>query len=218
MNARPSARPSADLKARVLAAAAARPVPARGTRRARWALLALAAIEALIVLYASGGPRHADGRPAPLGSMIALGCAALATVATAAVYSRARSMLGPRSAVLWIVTLGTPFAIAAWTLAWHVSYVDPFERLGVRCFAMSVGTAPWLFAALVALRRRVDPLHPRLFGAALGTIAGAWAGVVVVLWCPLADPGHVIRGHLTPFIVLSLAGAWLGKRLFDVRR
>ncbi|MFO0673646.1 MAG: NrsF family protein [Polyangiaceae bacterium] len=210
--------PSADLKARVLEAARARPSKAR--RRGSVGVLVPYVVAALVtaaILEVSGGARHADGRPAPMGAAVAIGSllfAALATMLT----TRRRSMLGPRSALLWTVVIATPLALAAWTIAWHVSYVDPFERLGVRCFALSMLSAPWIMGALINARRTLDPVHPRLFGAALGTVAGAWAGVMVVLWCPLADPGHVVRGHVTPFIVLALAGAWFGQRVFAVRR
>jgi hypothetical protein len=72
-------------------------------------------------------------------------------------------------------------------------------------------------AALGFLRRGVDPVHPRLLGAALGVATGAYAGVLVDLWCPSAEISHVLLGHLGPFVVLVLAGAWLGGRLLGLR-
>jgi hypothetical protein len=126
-------------------------------------------------------------------------------------------MIGRGRAALWLIALGTPLLLAAWLIGWHTTYADPFERLGLRCFALTLATAPWPFAAMVASRKTIDPHHPSLLGAAFGAAAGAWAALMVVLWCPLAEPGHVARGHLLPFVVLISAGALLGRRLFGLK-
>lgn len=210
--------PSPELRARVLENVRSAPRPPRRHSVKRVvAPFVVATLVAITLLEVSGGARHADGRPAPSGAAVALGGALIAAAATWFSVRRRRSMLGPPSAVLWAVIIATPLLVAAWTIAWHVTYADPFERLGVRCFALSMLSAPWFMVALLNARRHLDPARPRVLGAALGTVAGAWAGVMVVLWCPLADPGHVIRGHLTPFVVLSVIGAWLGQRVFAVR-
>jgi hypothetical protein len=49
-------------------------------------------------------------------------------------------------------------------------------------------------------------------------VAGAWAAVMVELWCPLAVQEHVLVGHVLPMLALALAGAAFGARAFRVRR
>jgi uncharacterized membrane protein YfcA len=49
-------------------------------------------------------------------------------------------------------------------------------------------------------------------------VAGAWAAVMVELWCPLAAHGHVLVGHVLPLLVVALAGSAIGVRMFRLRR
>jgi hypothetical protein len=207
-----------DLKQRVLEARRRTPSMTRPQSRARTlAGAALAALALIGALYIAGGPGHAEGRPLAMTVAISLGSAAIAALATWGAASRTRWMLGRGRATLWIIALGTPVLLAAWLICWHAAYVDPFERLGARCFLLTLATAPWPFAAMVASRKTIDPRHPGLLGAALGAAAGAWAGVMVDLWCPLAEPGHVARGHVLPFVVLVPVAALLGRRLFSLK-
>ena len=119
----------------------------------------------------------------------------------------------PRGQLL-AVMIGVPLLVGLWVGLWHAAYDDPFARTGLRCFALTAATAPWPFAALVSLRRRFDPVHPMFTGGALGAAAGAWAAMMVELWCPLASAGHVALGHAAPVAALVLAGALAGRRLF----
>jgi hypothetical protein len=192
-------------------------VPPRADRR--WvapglALLAALAMGALLVAW--GGPAHAAGRPAAAGAGVVIGMLAVAAAATWSVVPGRRSMLGRPRGRLLAVVLGVPLLVALWLLLWHARYVDPFAREGLGCFALTAATAPWPFALLVHLSRRFDPRHPALAGAALGSAAGAWAALLVELWCPLADPGHVAVGHLLPLVLLTLAAAGIGGRLFSL--
>jgi hypothetical protein len=208
-----------DLKPRVLALAAAQPTPVRSDRRLPAAgLLALAISAMVAILAAAGGPAHADGRPAAVGSWVVGGMVALAAGATWSVLPARRSMLGRPRGQLLAVIVGVPLFVGLWLVVWHTSYVDPFQRVGFRCFSFTAATAPWPFALLAYLSRRIEPRHPALLGAALGAASGAWGAVMVELWCPLADPGHVATGHVLPVVLLILAAAYLGSRLFTVRR
>ena len=105
----------------------------------------------------------------------------------------------------------------------HVRHTVPLlmavaTRIGWRCFALTALTAPWPFATLVSASRRVEPRHPGLTGAALGSVAGAWAAVMVELWCPLAVHSHALVGHVLPLFALALAGAAIDARMFRMRR
>lgn len=70
---------------------------------------------------------------------------------------------------------------------------------------------------MVLVRRSSDPVHPGVTGAALGAASGAWAGVVVDLWCPVSHPAHIAVGHIFPIVLLSLFGLALGRRIIAMR-
>ena len=129
-----------------------------------------------------------------------------------------RSMLSPARGRLLAVAIGVPLLVGAWLVLWHTTYDDPFTRSGWRCFTLTTLTAPWPFATLAYVSRRVDPRYPGTAGAALGAVAGAWAAVMVELWCPLAVHQHVLVGHVLPLVVIVLAGAALGARMLRLRR
>ena len=114
--------------------------------------------------------------------------------------------------------IGVPLLVGAWLVLWHATYADPFVRRGIRCFALTAMTAPCPFAALAFASRRVEPRHPGTAGAALGAVAGAWAAVMVELWCPLSAQAHVLVGHVLPLFALALGGAAVGARIFRLRR
>jgi hypothetical protein len=211
---------SEGLKPRVLALVASEPAPTRSDRRlpaVGLAVLATAAMAA-ILLNMEGGLAHATGRPAAIGAWVVGGMLVMALVATWSVLPARRSMLGRPAGQLLAVAIGVPLFVGLWLLLWHTSYADPFERVGFRCLTYTAVTAPWPFALLVYLSRRFEPRHPGLTGAALGAASGAWAAMMVEVWCPLADPAHVATGHVLPLVLLSLLAAIIGGRVFAVRR
>jgi hypothetical protein len=85
-------------------------------------------------------------------------------------------------------------------------------RVGFRCLGLSVAMAVPRLLAFVAFRRRSDPVHPGIAGAALGITAGVFAGALVDLWCPIAYVPHVLVGHILPLVVVAACGAWAGRR------
>lgn len=218
--------PPDSLKLRVLEAVRQRPVPRRTDRRpATIALAALAGVAMTAVLQWGprlfgevGGVERAAGRPATSGAWILAGTLVLALASTWLVLPFRRSMLSPPRAVLLGVAVAVPLLVGAWLVLWHATYADPFTRTGVRCFALTAMTAPWPFAALAYAGRRIEPRHPGTVGAALGAVAGAWAAVMVELWCPLSVQAHVLVGHVLPLFAVVLAGAAVGTRLFRLRR
>jgi hypothetical protein len=217
--------PPESLKSRVLEAVRQRPMPRRTDRFPTIALAALAAVVMSAVLQwvpllfgDVGGVAHAVGRPQTSGAWVLAGSVVLALSSTWLVLPFRRSMLSPPRGLLLGVTIGVPLLVGAWLMLWHTAYDDPFIRTGWRCFALTALTAPWPFATLVYASRRVEPRHPGTAGAALGAVAGAWAAVMVELWCPLAGHQHVLVGHVLPLVVLTLAGSAVGVRMFRLRR
>jgi hypothetical protein len=206
------------VKDRVLEAVRARPSPRRTEPRLTgWAAAALAALSLAGVLFLWGGPSNAVGRPPEVGEWVVVGMVALAVTATWLALPSRRAMLPPPASRLLGVALGVPLVVAAWLLAWHATYDDPFTRFGWRCFALTAASAPWPFAALLRLAPRFVPSRPWLLGGALGAVAGSWAAVVVEAWCPLAGPAHLAVGHVLPLVLLVAAGALLGQRLLRLR-
>jgi hypothetical protein len=218
--------PPESLKHRLLEAVGQRPMPRRTDRLPT--TIGLAALAALamsaIVQWAPplfgdvGGLAHAVGRPAESGAWVLTGTVAVALFSTWLVLPFRRSMLSPPRSLLLGVAIGVPLLVGAWLVLWHTTYDDPFTRIGWRCFALTAMTAPWPFAVLAYASRRVEPRHPGTAGAALGAVAGAWAAVMVALWCPLSVQQHVLIGHVLPVVVLSLAGSAVGVRMFRLRR
>ncbi len=234
------------LKQRLLETARRHPVPAREERTlpapATAALAAVgmlsvyAAMRALGVLQSPGDPADAlgavtsglvlvlrlgtvtAGRPGSTGALVVMGTIALAVAATQLALPSRRSMLSPPRGRLLAVAIGVPLLTAAWLLLWGTSYVDPYVRTGWRCLALTSATAPWPFLALYRFSRRLDPLHPHLTGAALGSAAGAWGAVMAEIWCPLTDGAHVLVGHALPLVLLAGAGAAIGYLMFRPRR
>ncbi len=218
--------PPESLKLRVLAAARQRPVPHRADGfPLSIALAALAALAMFAVMRwapplfgDAGGLAHAAGRPASTGAWMVGGTLALALAATWLVLPSRGSMLSPARGVLLGVAVGVPLLVGVWLAFSHAPYADPFVRAGWRCFSLTAVTAPWPFAALVYASRRLEPRHPGTAGAALGSVAGAWAAAMVELWCPLSAPDHVLRGHVLPLVALALAGSAIGALTFRLRR
>jgi hypothetical protein len=235
------------LKARVLDAVTRQPVPARPARIPPGAALttalaggamlgayaaALGAAALLAGSGAAGAAREVSsgmalvlrlgaataGRPAWSGAWIVVGTVALALAATLLVLPSRRSMLSPPRGRLLTVAIGVPLVVGAWLVLWGTTYVDPFMRVGWRCLTLTAATAPWPFLALYRASRRIDPRHPQLTGAALGSAAGAWAAVMTEIWCPLSAAPHVLVGHVLPLVLLVVAGAGIGYRMFRLRR
>lgn len=216
---------SPERRTRVLAAARSIPSRTRAESQKRTLLFGTCALLAVALvwfgapplMHAKSGLAHAAGRPVMLGIANVVGCLAIAAIATWAALTRGRSMVG-HPLFMWSVTMMTPLLFGIWTMLFHTAYEDPSKHvLGWRCFVLTLVTAPWPFAVMTALARRIEPRSPNLVGAAFGSAAAAWAGAMVVLWCPLAEPGHVVRGHVLPFVVLAVCGALIGRRLFAVR-
>jgi len=210
--------PSASLRERVLADAAARRARTRAEGRRRAALIyALAALAGLPLFVFWGGFAHAKGRPAAFTVAIATGATLLAVVCGTIAWHRGRSLVGRPAQALVSVTLLAPMATYAWLVSWHARYVDPFARVGYRCLTMTLLAGGALLAAALYVRKRTVAVHATAAGAALGAAAGTFGGVIVDVWCPLTVPPHVLVGHVLPIVLLAAAGAVAGRLALPIR-
>lgn len=210
--------PRSDLRTRVLAAAASTPSRTRREgRRAARAALGVSLVIAIVVFELYGGLSHSSGRPAALTWALAAGWTIAAAALSWITFGRGQSTLPRRPVVLGAVALATPALCFAWMHAFDGTYSEPFERVGYRCLALTIGLAVVPLGAFLALRRGIEPRAPSALGAAAGVTIGAWAGVVVDLWCPLTNAAHSLVGHVLPLVLLAAVGALFGSRTLGVR-
>jgi hypothetical protein len=212
---------AAELKEHVLAAVRRSPSPVRGAvrREAVGVLLAGFAV-AIALFFAAGGVHHALGRPAWfLGASAAL-WAAVALLALRAAWRGGIAFGAGSLTSLAAVVVGAPAVLLLSSLAF--AEVDPaLLRLhpepDMPCFAMTLAAAAFPLIGLSRARRSSDPMHPVASGAALAVACGAFAGVMVDLWCPVAAPRHVLVGHILPLGLLAVLGAAVGARVIAMR-
>ncbi len=210
------------LRARVLAAAQSRPAPARAAvTRATLVALGVGVAALLLVFFALGGA-DTKTRPPAFLAMTSGGWVAIAAAATWIGAARGGSTLGRSGALLLAAALATGPGLLAWMLVgtslWPgtIGYHAPM-RAHLVCLAIVAAMATGPFLALAAIRRASDPVHPRATGAALGAVAGAWAGVMGDLHCPVSDALHVAIGHVAPVLIFAAVGALVGRRVFGLR-
>ena len=220
---------SPDLKARIVNAAKREAPPTRASARRTVVLVTVAAILfAAAMFFWLGGVHIGDPksgipeRPLTFVCGTVIGWSAIAAVAMWAAFSRGGSMLGRRARWLVAVSIATPVVLFLWMLLWNAQFpqtmTEYIGRPGFRCLSFTLAMTAWPLVALSYVRRERNPSAPAAAGAARGVAMGALAGVVVDLWCPIAGPGHVLLGHITPIIILMGLGAAAGRLLTGVRR
>jgi len=214
--------PSADLRARVLAAASADPMPTRSAGLARRAaVVAVGMVLSVLVLAYIGGPQP-DGRPVAYFLTIAALWTGVVLVASWAGIGRGRSMLGRAPSVRVIVAALTPAALVVVTLlaglCWPATITEPSTiHDHLLCIELGSLMAIGPLVAFAFVRRDSDPVAPRLTGAALGAVAGAWGGLFIELRCGHCSVEHVVLGHVVPVVVFALAGALIAGSVISVR-
>jgi len=213
--------PSPELKARILEAIKAEKSPTRGeVFKQVGAVVAVAVVMAAVMFYALGG-MHIGPRPIAFVCGTAIGWSLVAAIAARLAFGRGGSMLGrPRRRII-AVALITPVVIFGWMLLWNETFPETMVkvegRVGFRCLAFTLAMAAWPLVALAYLRRERDPRNAGWTGAARGVAAGALAGVLVDLWCPIADRAHMLLGHIFPMLILMAVGAISARVLVGVR-
>jgi hypothetical protein len=184
-----------------------------------WVVAGAVSFAALLFFLLGGA--HLAPRPLPFVAGTVLGWATIALAATWIAFWRGHSMLGRHRAWLAAVVVATPAVLFGWMLLWNVRYPETMAdwpgRVGFRCLGFTLAMAAWPLLALAWVRRERDPLHPGLSGAARGVAVGALGGVVVDVWCPIANPWHVLLGHVAPMLVLLAIGLVVGRAVSGVR-
>ncbi|MFI5298036.1 MAG: NrsF family protein [Polyangiales bacterium] len=206
------------LRQRVLAAAAANPSATRASVKRRGAILIVASIAlALGAFEAAGGLEHAAGRPLGITLAIVAGIVCGAVALTWLSVLRGGSTLHRTPRLLLGGVLVAPVALFVWMHLFAGRYVEPFSRLGLRCFLFTFGVSLLPLLGFLVLRRRMEPRRPGMLGAGVGAACGAWSAGLVDLWCPLTNPLHVLIGHVAPLLALIVIGALFGSRLLVPR-
>ena len=99
----------------------------------------------------------------------------------------------------------------------HSWLPEPFSRAGWLCLSHTLAMSALPLGSFLALRRGVEPRGPWALGAAVGATCGAWASILVDLWCPLTNTPHVLVGHVLPIAILVALGTLLGRSMLGVR-
>ncbi|HLK41259.1 MAG TPA: NrsF family protein [Polyangiaceae bacterium] len=215
-------RPSPELRARVLAAVRAEPVPSRpaGTWRSV-AIVALGLGSVVLLGQAGGGPQL---RERPLGYVVALALVWLpiATLATWAGFGRGRSMLGRPAGWSFAVAVGTPAALLVTWLGVAVAWPETMQdasggQAHLVCLLATLLLSVGPLVAFFVVRRGGDPVAPHLSGAATAAAAGAWGAAALPLFCGFTAPLHIAVGHVLPVALMAALGALLGGWVFAVR-
>ncbi len=208
------------LKERVLAAAAAAPSPTRreGKRRGVW-LVVLSLAVGIGLLELAGGVAHSSARPLAVSVRLADGWALASSLLTWLLLRR-RAMLVALPRSLVVATLACPVALFAWMGYFEGAYPPlagspPGPDWACLLFTLACAATP--LGCFLRLQRGVELQRPDLLGAAAGAAAGAWSGVLSILWCPTTSPWHVLLGHVVPITLLTCAGSLLGASMLGVR-
>jgi hypothetical protein len=208
------------LKERVLAAAAATPSPTRheGKRREVW-LLALSLVVGVALLELAGGVVHSGARPLAVTVRLADGWALASSLLTWLLLRR-RAMVVALPRALVVATLACPVALFAWMACFEGAYpplAGSPPGADWPCLLFTLAGAATPLCCLLGSKRGVELQRPDILGAAAGTAAGAWSGVLAILWCPTTSPWHVLLGHVAPITLLTCAGSLLGASMLGVQ-
>ena len=211
-----------ELKERILAAAAAAPSPSRTAMRRRLGLLTAGGAAAMAAVYWMFAFQIFGWQSIPQSQILAggtlLGAASVAAMAVAIALGRGRHMLGRSRRWLVAMIVLAPLALLTWKIGWSAIFGNLAEspHLGHRCLSMAMAMGAIPLALLAMTRRGEEPRHPGLLGATMGVAVGACGWVLIDLWCPVAGPLHLLRGHLLPVVLLGLLGAAVGRVLLAV--
>lgn len=211
MNAR---RPNPDLRARILQAAQQQPSPTRAALvRKRW----LAAVVAL--LWILGAAAMGKARPNLAGLVVFALWGAGAVLTTSYVLSSRATSVGRPRLLLKLIgpALGLLVVLGAWFGGSMFGHSADGHTGHFACGAFTIAIAIVPLALGMWVERASDPIAPAASGAALGAVAGAWAGVAMSFLCGRSNTGHVLIGHVFAFLVVVVVAALVGRRALMLR-
>jgi hypothetical protein len=164
------------------------------------------AIRVILRRYAGSG---ADG--VAEGVRLAEGWTLAAGALTCLVLARCRSTLVRSPQLLRAATWATPVVLLLW-LARFPERAGPLVG-AAGCVALALALAATPLVTFLALRRGAEPHCPATLGAAAGAMCGAWAEVLLLLWCPVRGAAHGALAHALPVALLAAVGAAAGRRV-----
>jgi hypothetical protein len=130
---------------------------------------------------------------------------------TCLVLARCGSTLVRSPQLLRAATWATPIVLLLW-LARFPERAGPFVG-AAPCVALALALAATPLVTFLALRRGAEPDCPATLGAAAGAMCGAWAEVLVLLWCPVRGVAHGALAHALPVALLAAVGAVAGRKV-----
>jgi hypothetical protein len=220
------AAPPEELFSRIRAAVAVTPSSTTSTRsRIAVAVAVVPFVAAAVLLLAS---QLVYDRPAvriafgtPLTSqllLVALMLVALTLGSTFVAIGRGQRGLGHGVAALFLVVALVAPIYAALTMV-HPLEAGPAAALadvspwGLRCLVIASAVGALVLVIFTAALRRSVPVASRARAAAIGTAAGAWAGLTVFVFCPDSEPRHLLVGHVLPIVAFTILGLAVIPRL-----
>jgi hypothetical protein len=209
---------AASLKARILASTRQIPSPTRTEGRRVVAIATAISVAAgVAALQALGGLAHSRDRPLSLTFRLAVGWVLASAGLTLVVRKEANPFVRSPD-VLGALSVAAPLALAGWLVRFHGASPDvPWAEDWI-CFFATLGLSLPSFVALAWARRGCEPKYPAILGAALATVTGSWATVLLLFWCPATTPDHAVAGHACAVAFMGLLGAATGSTVLGVRR
>jgi len=208
-----------ELRTELLARVKDMPAPTAGSKRREGIVAVLLGVATAVVMLVTIGV-GLGGRPLAFVALSGVGWALIAAMATG-LGTRGRSMTGRTTALLVVVAFALAPCVFVWVMGCTVGWPEVREpegtwrqHLGCLFTTMLLALGPVL--ALTLVRRGLDPVHPRATGAVSFAAAGAWAGALIDMHCPLVSPLHVAFAHVMPIVLCAFAGALFGARLFGL--
>jgi hypothetical protein len=130
-------------------------------------------------------------------------------------------MLGHSPVIKGWLAIAVAPTLAALAVIAGVSWPDgALDVVGIgahaMCFTLSVLLSLGPLVACMTAGRGTEAVAPRRSGAALGAVAGVWAGLAMQLHCSVAWVPHVLLGHVLPVVLTTAAGFALGTTVLGV--
>ena len=187
------------------------------TRRAQIALVVIPCVTAGALAVASQLVYQRQGVGLDVGGdstphmLVALGLLVVLTLATTFIALGRSGRSSEITSLVLAASLVAP-VYAAITLINPLHASDPFpppvglSPWGVRCLVLATIVGAVALSSLAVALRRAIPVRSGLRGAALGSAAGAWAGLALFVFCPASEYEHLLLGHVMPVAALTLIG------------